>query len=176
MKTPFLYLMLAAALVAQPQAPQAGAACGDHLLDAGETCDGCPDDCKAAPCPVSASDKPVRFAVEWAPPAGQTASSLTLTVAYRSSRIGLPGSGAAPQIRLEKAPANAIVLLNDLDYAVKVVLTKSGTIEPGQVFTLAFDRCESAPAPAASDFSCQVAGCATAAGDIQDCSCRILKD
>lgn len=170
-------LLVVLALVPGPQqTTAAGATCGDHLLDAGETCEACPDDCSAAACTVPKGAKPVRFAVEWAPPTGQSASSLTLLVGYRSDRVGLPGTGATPQVRLEKAPANAIVLLNDLDYAVRVVLTKSGTIEPGQVFTLAFDRCESAPAPTASDFSCRVAGCATAAGDLQGCSCRVRTD
>ena len=150
------------------------AACGDHLLEAGETCTACPDDCKPAACKVADKARPVRVGVDWAPPTGQDASSLTLKIAYRTSRVALPGSGGTPQVRLEGAPANAIVLVEDLDYAVKVVLTRSGALEPGRVFTLAFDRCDKAPAPEPADFSCTVEGCATSAGDVKECTCNVV--
>jgi len=166
-------LLLAAMLAsALPTALIAAPICGDHLLEAGETCESCAADCTPAAC--KATTKPLRVEVEWQPSTGQEASSLTLVVAYRTDRVALPGSGATPQARLADAPANAIVLLNDLDHGVKVVLTKSGPLAPGRVFTLDFDRCAKAPVATAADFSCRVEGCATAAGDVQGCTCRVV--
>lgn len=168
----FTSLLLAATLAwALPTALIAAPTCGDHLLEAGETCESCAADCQPATCKATAERVPVE--VEWRPPTGQDASSLTLVVSYRTDRVGLPGSGATPQSRLAHAPANAIVLLNDLDHGVKVVLTKSGALEPGRVFTLDFDRCAKAPPPTQADFTCRVEGCATAAGDVQGCTCRV---
>ena len=156
-----------------PTVARAPAVCGNHLFEEGETCESCPADCTPSACKTDKSSARVRFGVNWEPPFGVDASSLTVVVGYRTDRLSLPGSGAAPKIRLDGAPANALVVVNDMDYAVKVVLAKSGGLEAGQLFTLEFDRCDGAAIAEPSDFSCRVTGCASAAGDVEGCTCAV---
>jgi len=148
--------------------------CGDGLLSGAETCQSCPGDCAVGPCTVPSPAPTVAFRVNWAPPFGVDASSITVQVAYRSSLVSLPGSGSAPGARVTNRPSNSIVSINDLDYALRVVVTRSGAITPGRLFNVNFDRCASAAAPTPADFVCTVQGCASSFGEVAGCTCTVV--
>lgn len=148
--------------------------CGDGLLSGAETCQSCAADCTIGPCTVPSPAPTVTFRVNWTSPFGVDASSTTVVVAYRDTLVSLPGSGTTPGTRVTLRPANSIVSVNDLDYALRVVVTKSGAIAPGRLFHVNFDRCGSAAAPTVSDFACTVTGCASSFGDVTGCTCQVV--
>jgi hypothetical protein len=161
-------------LVANTPTPTPDSLCGDGLLSGSETCESCPTDCAVGPCTVPTPAPTITFRVNWSPPFGVDASSTTVRVAYRSTLVSLPGSGSAPASRVTLRPPNSIVAVNDLDYALRVVITRSGAITPGRLFNVNFDRCGGAAAPTPSDFACTVEGCASSFGDVAGCTCQVV--
>jgi cysteine-rich repeat protein len=158
----------------QTPTPTPGSFCGDGLLSGSETCESCPQDCAIGSCSVPSPAPTVTFRVNWTPPFAVDASSTTVLVAYRSTLVGLPGSGSAPASRVTNRPPNSIVAVNDLDYALRVVITRSGAITPGRIFNVNFDRCGDSVEPTPDDFACTVEGCASAFGDIEGCTCEVV--
>lgn len=154
--------------------PTPDSLCGDGLLSGSETCESCPADCAVGPCTVPSPAPTVTFRVNWTPPFGVDASSTTVLVAYRSTLVSLPGSGSAPGSRVTNRPPNSIVSINDLDYALRVVITRAGAITPGRIFNVNFDRCASAATPSLANFKCTVLGCASAFGDVDGCACEVV--
>ena len=75
--------------------PTPGAAvCGNNFLEAGETCATCPADCTVLSCTAVA---PIQtFRINFAAPPGSVVTATSALVGYRSNRVSLPGSGAAP--------------------------------------------------------------------------------
>jgi hypothetical protein len=102
-------------------------------------------------------------------------SSITVSLAYDSRRISLPGSAGAASIakRLSNKQPKAIVVTNDLDYALRAVFTRPGGIDSGRLFTVAVDACKNAPAPTVSDFGCLIEGCAAPSGHVTGCACHV---
>ncbi len=145
--------------------------CGNGLIEDRETCESCPADCVVSPCTGTTPLRTVE--VNLAVPTGQDASSATLLVSYRSSRVGLPGTGSSASSRVKNRPANSIFAVNDLDYGLRVVITRSSRITPGRVFTVDFDSCPGAAAPTAADFRCTVQGCASSFGTVDGCTCAV---
>lgn len=148
--------------------------CGNGLLEPGETCASCASDCTVGLC---APGTPLRvIEVRLAVPSGQTASSGTFLVGYRSNRVSLPGSGSASTVRgrVKNTPGNTLVQVNDFDYALRVVLSRAGGLPQGRIFTVDFDSCQGATAPAASDFACAVEGCAGQFGPLAGCACSVV--
>ena len=105
-------------------------------------------DCKVKSCTPTTTV--VTFYVTFSPPPGQDASSVTALVGYRSDRVSIPGKGTGscnggskdgkacstgadcpggqctlPKSRVKNTPPGSIVGVNDLDYGVRVVLTRS---------------------------------------------------
>jgi cysteine-rich repeat protein len=152
--------------------PSPATTCGDGLIENGETCDACATDCTPRAC--TASGAQTTFTVNFAPPPGEDASSVTVLVGYRSDHVSIPGAGSASTVtgRVKNKPMNSILGVNDLDYAVRVVLTRSSQIPPGRLFTVDFDSCAGATV-ASSDVSCSVAGCASSFGAIEGCTCAV---
>lgn len=175
--------------------PTPGPMCGNGLLEPGETCAECPADCTVSPCDASAPT--ATFTVNFAPPLGQDASSVTVLTAYRSSVLNIPGSGFGscgggsndghscanaadcpggqcikPQSRVKNTPRNAIVAVNNLGYAARVVISRS-PLPTGELFTVEFDTCLGAPAPTTADVSCSVEGCSSSFGPIDGCTCTV---
>ena len=147
--------------------------CGDGLIEAGETCASCPQDCAVRPCTAGA---PVRaVAVSFAAPPDSRVAAITVVLGYRSNRVSLPGSGAAQSVadRVKDTPASAIVAANDRDYELRVVVTRGDGIPPGRVFTVNFDACDGAAPVTAADFSCMVEGCASVFGNVGGCTCAL---
>lgn len=121
-----------------------------------------------------ASVTPLRsFRIDLAPPPFQDASSVTVLIGYRDNLISLPGSGTAPAARVRSRPTGSTVTPNDLDYALRVVVSRAGGLAAGRLFIVDFDSCSGAPAPTTADLSCSVAGCSNSSGPIAGCTCSV---
>lgn len=147
--------------------------CGNGVIEAGEACDTCAADCVVQPCAATTPGTTVSVALTIPP--SQNVTGLTILLGYRSSVASLPGSGLVGSVagRVKNKPANTIVASNDLDYALRVVLSRSNPIPAGQIFTVDFDDCDGTPPPAAADFGCSVEGCANTNGPVHDCACEV---
>jgi cysteine-rich repeat protein len=159
---------------ATPTATPTARPCGNGLLEPDETCETCPEDCVPRACEPSTetSDWQVDFASE----VGTSPTSVTVFLAYRSAVVSIPGSGFAPTVRqrvIVPPPPPFLFTPNDLDYALRVVLSRTGGLAQGPLFTVRFDRCEGAPPPDSADFVCSVEGCAGAGGSIDGCTCFV---
>ena len=149
--------------------------CGDGLLESSETCDSCPADCVPSPCDASGETFPIE--VDFAFPAARSPTSATVLLAYRSSVISLPGSKLEQTVRqrvVAPAPSPFLFTPFDLDYALRVVISRSEGLSSGLLFTATFDGCSGAAAPHLEDFDCSVQGCAGSTGAISDCSCTVI--
>jgi hypothetical protein len=153
--------------------PTPGSACGNGLIEPGETCANCPADCMVRAC--TATTPTQTFTVSFTVPPAQDVSSITVVVGYRTDFLSIPGSGTASTVgsRVKNKPSNAIVGINDLDYALRVVVTRSNPIPVGRLFTVDFDSCAGAAVPTVVDVACTVEGCATSFGAVEGCSCAV---
>jgi cysteine-rich repeat protein len=147
--------------------------CGDGLLAPDETCESCPADCQARACAPSQQTRAIEATFQ--PPAGLDASSTSLLVSYRSSALSLPGSGMDTTVRqrVSMTPSNTLVTVNDLGYALTVVMSRAAGIPAGRVAVVTFDTCTDAASPTEGDFACRVEGCAGRFGPIAGCNCRV---
>jgi cysteine-rich repeat protein len=145
--------------------------CGDGFLDPGETCDSCPQDCMVLPCTPGTPTE--TFGVDLQAPLGSNPSTIAIQVGYRSDHVGLPATGASS--RVKNRPTGTSQLVNNLSYAVRVVLIAQagGTIPSGQVFTIDFDSCADSDPVTPADFGCTVVSCASSSGPIDGCTCSV---
>jgi len=160
--------------------PTISADCGNGTTEEGETCDdgnnddgdACPSDCVIRTCEPSGGRRAVT--VNFAAPFGSVATSVTFRLNYPDGEVGLPGSGTEASVRqrLTGTPPNAVVSVNDLDYALRGVITVSGRL-PNTLGTVSFDECLAASPPPANAFSCVIEGCATSFGDLDGCTCSL---
>jgi len=152
--------------------PSPAAQCGNALLEPGETCTSCAADCVVAPCEPAKTR--ARFAVDFNALEQAAVGTAVLRIAYRSDRLSLPGTGTAKTVQQRIAsPQHAVMAFNDLDYALRIVAGRSGSLPLGQVFTVDFDRCDEAPTPSPADLSCTVEACAGSTGPVDGCTCSI---
>jgi len=153
-----------------PAAP-AGAACGNGLLETGESCESCPADCKIEPC--AAGKLSPTFDVELSAPTGKLPSAVTVRLSYRSKQLGLPGNASEPSVRqrIESDAQPPVLIANDLGYAVRVVVAKGGGFGTSPLFRIRFDQCAGATAAGIGDLACVVEGCSGASGAIEGCAC-----
>jgi hypothetical protein len=152
--------------------PSSGAQCGNHVLEPGETCEGCPTDCAVQAC--TGGSPTVVVTVDLVPPLGEQPTTATVLVGYDNAVIALPGSGSVPSVRqriIPPAPLPQSFGVNDLDYAVRVVVSRNMPL--GRLVTATFDRCQGAPAPVGADFACTVEGCAAGGAPVTGCSCTV---
>lgn len=150
-----------------------GAACGNRVLEPGETCAACPADCAIGPC-TTPGNPTTAFRVDLVPPMGFQPTTATVLLAYNSTRLSIPGSGTATTVRqrvVAPAPIPQAFTPNDLDYAVQVL--ESRNVPLGQLFTATFDRCGGAPAPTLADLACTVLSCAQGGGSVSGCACIV---
>ena len=70
-------------------------------------------------------------------------------------------------------PPNAIITVNDLDTALRVVITRASQIQPGLLFTIEFDDCTGARPPTSADFACVVEGAASSFGPVSGVTCTV---
>jgi hypothetical protein len=113
--------------------------------------------------------------VNFSLPADQTATATTVLIGYRTTLVSLPGSGAAGSVgtRIKNKPANTSLSYNDLDYALRVQMTRASGFTPGKLFTISFDAIEGTSNPAPTDFSCTVEVCENGTEDIAGCACAV---
>ncbi len=158
----------AVALIAA--ATPATSRCGDHLLEAGETCTSCQADCVAAAC-TPGEARPVE--VNLALPSGMSASAVTVRLAYRTDRLTLPGEGDEDAVARALRPATAVQAASarDLGTALRMVLVRGEGLAGGPLAEVTMRRCAGEPEPTAADLSCAVEGCAGGAGPFDGCTC-----
>ena len=148
-----------------------GAPCGDRVLQPGQTCAECPADCVVGPC--NAPGAPTQaFVVELENEFGFDPTTATVILAYNSTKLSIPGTGAVPSVRqrvVAPAPLPQAFTPNDQDYQVRVLISRNTPL--ATLFTATFDRCGGAPAPTLADVACTVEGCAQQGGAVPGCSC-----
>ena len=152
------------------------AVCGNGILEPGENCTGCAADCAIGQC--SATATMASFQISFQSPPGTTPITATTLLGYRSDRISIPGSGNVLSVRQRvvfPAPLPNTIAINDLDYAVRVVLGRTAGIAAGLLYTATFDTCQGAPAVHAEDFACTMEACAGAGGAITGCTCTVVE-
>lgn len=145
--------------------------CGDHLLEDGETCTTCPDDCVAAACAPSGAN--ATFAVTVA--GARVPQTASVQLAYRTDALSIPGSGNDITVRQRvraAPPIPSAFMVNDLDYAVDIQAIRTAGL--GSPFATArFDTCAAAPAATVDDLSCVVLACSDGTGAIANCRCTV---
>ena len=164
----------ATATAAATLTPTPAGVCGNGLLEMGETCESCAADCVVQTCNLANPAPTVTFRVNWEPPPGQPVSVIRVLVSYRTNLVSLPGSGTGPSSRIKNKPSNSITSVNDLNYGLDVLVSKSGSLPVGRLFTVDFDRCTGAAAPSVDDFSCVVTDCGSSFGPVDGCKCSVV--
>jgi cysteine-rich repeat protein len=165
-------------------ATQANPLCGNGKIDVGETCDdgnvvdgdGCPRTCVINPCVVNGT---ATATVQFAVPAGQDVSGLSIYLEYPDGQVSIPGTGSSAQVqaRILNTPVDVTFTPNDLDYALRNVLTDSNqaAIPVGTIFQVQFNKCQVA-LPPLNAFSCRVdsaASPAPAVAPVFGVSCQV---
>ena len=151
--------------------PGTAAVCGNGFLEAGESCDNCAPDCAIQACTATT---PIQtFKVVFEAPVGTLPSVSSVLVGYRSNRVSLPNTGTGARVKLR--PMSTSQLVNDLNYALRVVINASAgsSIPSGRLFTIDFDSCSGQAAVTPADFGCQVESCGSSAGPIVGCTCSV---
>jgi cysteine-rich repeat protein len=141
--------------------------CGNNRIEAGETCDdgntvdgdACPSNCRIEFCSPSALT--VGTTVNFTKPAAVNVGSMVVFVNYPDGKASLPGVGNSSTVRarITSLPTGFVHTANDLDYAIREVISPStpGNVLAGaQLFKASFDRCSGAVAPTAGEFTCTV--------------------
>jgi hypothetical protein len=148
------------------------AACGDGLLEEGETCAACVADCTPAPCTPGTALQRVR--VDLTAPPESKLTAVTARLSYRSDVLHLPRDqgDAAVRKRLASALVPTALSASDQGYALRVVVVRNAGLESGPLVEVEFDRCAGARLPTAADLSCVVEGCSGLAGPASGCTCR----
>ena len=102
-------------------------------------------------------------------------TGVKVLVGYRSGTLSIPGSAGASSVtaRVKNKPAGAIVAVNDLDYALRVVLASSTDFPSGRLFTIDFDSCQGSAAPTAANVACTVEDCSSTFGKVSGCTCSV---
>jgi len=147
--------------------------CGNGLLDAGETCTSCAADCAIRDCTPSGQTVSLQAFFS----AGSPITAVAIDLAYRSDQVQLPGTANAQTVRarITGLPAGGQSIINDRDYSVRIVKSRTEPLPEGLLFNVEFDLCNGAAAPAADDVSCVVASCSDEFSlAVSDCLCTII--
>ncbi len=156
--------------------------CGNGKIDSGETCDdgnvvdgdACPANCSISACAVSGS---ATASVSFSLPAGANVAGLTVYLDYPEGSVQVPGVGSQAANAINNTPANTVFTPNDLNYALRVVLTENDNMQiaSGALFDVTLNRCNSQPLPAASAFNCRVesASSTTAGNNVYGATCAV---
>lgn len=153
--------------------PTQDLACGNGLLEEAETCTSCPSDCEIAECTPSAST--VTFAAYLA--AGRDVTAVSLDLNYRSDQVQIPGSAnnATVRARITGLPTGGQSIINDRDYGVRIVKSRTDPLPQGELFQVEFDVCAGAATPTVDDLACVISSCSDEFSlPVPSCSCTIL--
>lgn len=149
--------------------------CGNGLLEPGETCLSCPDDCQPAPCTPDGTT--ASFAVA-AATAGRAPTQLAVRLAYRTTVVVIPGSGSDVAVRQRvrfAPPIPSSFTVADLDYAVDITSTRAQGLPaaPAAFATVRFDQCSGDGGATVEDLACTLLTCTDESGAIPDCRCVV---
>jgi hypothetical protein len=98
-------------------------------------------------------------------PAGVTSvSGITLFLDYPDTEVAISGAGTAVAGSITTLASGALNAPNDLDYGLLDVMATTSAIHAGQLFRVAFQSCQAAPAIQPSDFGCLVKDASDAFG------------
>jgi cysteine-rich repeat protein len=152
------------------------AVCGDGFRQNGETCDdgnvldgdACPANCIINTC--APTQTKVQATVSYAKTTGVSVGSILTLLDYPDGTVTIPGVGGAAAARITVVPTGFSKTVNDLDYAVRVLISSStgAVLNPGQIYRVNFDLCFNKTPPPASAFSCAVLQAATSGSPSQD--------
>jgi hypothetical protein len=147
--------------------------CGNGVIEADESCETCPTDCRVPGC--AASGEKVTFDVRLAVPFGEEVTSVTTLITYDGELMRSPGSGLTPEAQksIRNRPKGASTYANAFGTAVRVVQTKNDGLAAEEVYRLVLDRCKDARDATTADLTCTVEGCAGKFGLIDGCSCSV---
>jgi cysteine-rich repeat protein len=162
------------------ETPSGPPVCGDGKIETGETCDdgntmdgdNCPATCVIQACQFSTTMLDVDVFVHT--PDGVTPGVLQVFLRYPDGVVALPSSGAAAAVAISNLPDVFATIVNDLDYAVRVIVEDPGGFvldgpPAGRLFTAQFTLCQGATTPAAADFHCSVENATAVEGtDVTD--------
>jgi hypothetical protein len=144
--------------------------CGSGFTIAPETCDdgnvvntdNCPSDCTVDPCTADVGSDEA-WTVQFTSP--KPIAAVRVFVDYPEGKLSIPGSGDVTlggDLTDVLDNPFTIASFNDSDHGVLGTLAE-GTGSPtgfsvvtGDLFTIHFETCNGAPAPAAGDFTCTV--------------------
>ena len=144
------------------QLPPVAPGCGNGITEAGETCDdgntvdgdSCPSSCVIQTCSPTASTR--TFTVSFA--GGVNVAAVQVLLDYPEGKISIPGSGSDSNVTgsITNTPPGALLVSNDLDYALIQSVTSLSALTAGPIFTVHFNDCSGATVPTAADFTCTV--------------------
>lgn len=158
-----------------PTATTASSAeCGNGLLEPGETCESCADDCIVSPCTPTVSMP--SFAVHFSGVVGTVPTTVTVLLGYQSDLVSIPGMSNEMTVRQRityPPPVPFPQSPNDLNYGLRMVVGRTAGIPNGLLATVKFDACQGASTAVPGDFACTVEGCAGAGGPINGCDCSV---
>ena len=150
------------------------AVCGDHTVQAGETCDdgnavdesdpqvpiiptdNCPKTCVIGACGAGSPTAQV-VSVNFALPQGApTLFGITVFLDYPDAKAEMTGSGSAVTGSLSNVNPGALNSPNDLDYGLLDGMVSFAGLSGSKLFDLTLQRCAGLPPLVAGDFKCLV--------------------
>lgn len=146
--------------------------CGDGLLENDETCTSCAADCAVQACnpTTTRADFEVRVT------SNSEITAVVVDLAYRSELLSIPGTGntASVRERFTNLPTGGQTSINDRDYNVRVVKSRTIALPQDRLFSVSFDTCAGTAIPILSDLSCTVASCSDEFSlPVDDCTCSV---
>ncbi len=160
---------------ATPEPTERAAVCGNGLLDPGETCDDCADDCNgASACEVTDATRRATFRL--VPAEESYPFGFAVRIAYRGNKLSLPGAefdqAVSDRVTVDKETSR--IVARDVGHSLRLVVTDgNGLVEPTQV-TVRFDRCKGAK-DEKDDAVCFLEGCTGRGIDIDGCACELVE-
>jgi len=148
------------------------AVCGNGLIESGETCEDCPDDCIVdRPCETTSKS---RIATVDLVQAERTYPlGFAIRIAYRNDKLSIPGSAFDSSVvaRVATSKESSHVVARDVGHSLRLVITDPQGLNDSSL-TITFDTCKGARA-AADDAICWVEGCTGRGTDIRGCGCNV---
>src|SRR5262247_1091285 len=112
--------------------------CGEGLLEAAETCEACPADCRPAVCKPSKEQR--RVVIDLVTPGNLEVNAAHVRLAYRSDRVtlGAQGDGAEVKKRVSSPQKLLALYTNNLGYAVGLVAVRGQRFDDGELAEITF--------------------------------------
>ena len=123
-----------------------------------------------------AQEEPLVVAVFVTPPEGSGISTAVFELSYDAEKLAIPGhrNDESVKERFDGFPQGAISAVNDMDGAMKVVVTGTKALPRRKpLFTIRFDVCAGAKQASAADLTCKVGSCVAMTTPVDGCTCRV---